>query len=96
MSGEGLEFRDLPLSEREEREAMAEAARQVRAARGRWLVVHECHGAVRFSSRRRAHGYARSCRDVGIPARVIRYRRDRVTFDATMPGLEVNDSRWCP
>lgn len=68
----------------EEQEALANAAREVRAMRGR------------FAGRRRARGYARACRDIGILSRVIRYRRDRVWFDETMPGLEVNDSRWLP
>lgn len=80
----------------EEREAMGLAAREVRAIRGRWLVVHEGGGAVRFAGRRRAHGYARSCRDIGIPSRVIRYRRDRVWFDERLPGLEVDHWRWLP
>lgn len=80
----------------EEREALAEAAKLVRSQRGRWMVVYEGGGAVRHGSRRRATAAARYAIDAGVPARVIRYRRDRVWFDETMPGLEVNDSRWFP
>ena len=80
----------------EEQDALERAAREVLAARGRWLVVYEGGGAVRHRSRRRATAAARYAREAGVPARLIRYRRDRVTFDETMQQLEVNDSRWFP
>lgn len=69
------------------------ALRAVRAERGRWLVVHEDGGALRFRGRQGARGYARACSDFGIPSRVIRYRRDRVQFDDALPGLMVSDPR---
>lgn len=64
--------------------------------RGRWLVVYEGGAAVRHRARRRATAAVRYAIDAGIQARLIRYRRDRVWFDETMPGLEINDSRWMP
>ncbi len=80
----------------EECEAMERAAREVRAMRGRWLVVHEDGGALRFRGRQGARGYSRACRYFGIPSRVIRYRRDRVQFDEALPGLMVSDPRLWP
>lgn len=80
----------------EEREAAAQAASEVRAMRGRWLVVYGGGSAERYRFRRRATAAVRGAIDAGVPARLIRYRRDRVWFDETMPGLEINDSRWMP
>lgn len=79
-----------------EDEAHADAVRLVLSMRGRWLVVYDGGGAVRHRSRKRARGEARCAADLGVPARLIRYRRDRVTFDESMPQLEVNDARWLP
>lgn len=70
--------------------------RDILSARGRWLVVYEDGGCVRHRSKSRARGQAASARGFGIPARVIRYRRDRVRIDDEMPQLEVNDTRWLP
>lgn len=79
-----------------DRETREQAAREILDARGRWLVVYEDGGAVRHSSKRRARGQASSARGFGIPARVIRYQRGRVTLNEELPQLEVNDQRWLP
>lgn len=76
--------------------ALDYAVHLVRSMRGRWLAVFEGGGAVRCRRRSTARSAVRVALDAGIPARVIRYRRDRVTFDPSVPQLEVNDARWLP
>jgi hypothetical protein len=70
--------------------------RSVLSMRGRWLVVYEGGSAVRRSRRSEARGEVRTAQELGIRARMIRYRRDRVDFNEDVPQLEVNDERWLP
>ncbi len=77
-------------------EEHAAEVHRILSRRGRWLLVYEDGGAIRHTSKRRARGQAASARGFGIPARVIRYQRGRVTLNEELPQLEVNDIRWLP
>lgn len=68
--------------------------REVLSMRGRWLVVGEGRNAVRYRSLSRARSQVKLCRDVGIRAHVVRYRRGMVRY--VDGALEIADSRWLP
>lgn len=77
-------------------EAMAEAARAVFGARGRWLVVHADGSAWRYARRRYARSHQQVMRRAGMQARIIRYGRKRVERDYHAVELRVTDARWRP
>jgi len=75
-------------------EFAASVERQVRAHRGRWLVVEASGCAFRYTRKSAARSHIALLARLGIPARLVRYRRERVIYVGGC--FEVTDLRWRP
>ena len=86
--------RRIDAIDEEEARLAAEVERLVRAQRGRWMVVEESGCAYRYSRKSAARSLVARLAQAGMRARLLRYRRDRVTYVGG--GFEVSDPRWLP
>jgi hypothetical protein len=75
-------------------EAEAEADRELRSRRGRWMVVQDDATAYRYTSKTAARRHVTIARKAGVGARMLRWRRDRVEYVWLWYG--VRDARWTP
>lgn len=74
--------------------ALAEAERNIRSHRGRWMTVDEYGCAYRYRSKQAARKYARHSTSVGVRCVVRRWRRGLVTWDRDALEYEAMENSW--